>query len=65
MAIFHYQDNIVYRDKMDFVIDTYRDIGISIIAQPYSLFRGPYTEVPMYVSCTVFFVHVCLKNVTY
>ena len=34
IAIFHYRDNIVYRDKMDFVIETYRDIGFSIIAQP-------------------------------
>ena len=31
---YHYRDNIVYRDKMDFVIETYQDIGYSIMAQP-------------------------------
>ena len=35
MPIFHYQDNIVYRNKMVFVIETYQGIGFFIITQPY------------------------------
>ena len=31
----HYQDNIVYRDNLLNIIELYRDITFSIIAQPY------------------------------
>ena len=30
----HYQDNIVYRDNLLNIIELYRDITFSIIAQP-------------------------------
>jgi len=31
MTLHHYRDNIDYRDK---IVDNYRDIGFTIIAQP-------------------------------
>ena len=34
MAQFLYQDIIVYRNKVAFIINSYRDKGFSVITQP-------------------------------
>ena len=34
----YYRDNIVYRDNVMNIIENYRDITFSIIAQPYCIY---------------------------
>ena len=41
----HYRDNIVYRDKMSFCYQNYRDIGFFIITQPYLLHVESATQI--------------------